>query len=239
MKFSEWLKNKYLLEADSGRNRMRAGDITNKSIGSLGPYGTFGHKNLPTWTHDATSGFLGGIAQAIQSQLSPVDSLKRIEKLRDFDLTFPEHSTMLLQLPFINGQQEVSMGQSNTRQNFNNTISKVRDPDSDPRVRKSPKESPEDKFELFNPKDEFSARGLKMGLKDLAITFTTTLQKIKIYNKARSKNPKIDEFYDFQNPTIDQQKTEIINGHYYLATVFTYKKKKSAVDDQENDGGIQ
>lgn len=241
MNFKEWLKNKSaLVEAESGRMRSKSNDLTNVSIGKLGPYGTFGGPGVKSPAHDAISGFLGGIGQGISRKLSPVEPLSNVVPFEKFEFKEILHDTMLLQLPRINGQRVLSVG-TNARQNFNSVISKVRNPDSDPRVRKNLNESAEGKFQLYYD-ENYEDETAKMAAKDEAVNFTTALQKIKIYNKAMAKNPKIDEIYDFQNPTISQYATELVKfggrDYYYLATVFNYKKKKSARNDQEN-GGVE
>jgi hypothetical protein len=242
MNFKEWLKNKSaLVEAESGRMRSKSNDLTNVSIGKLGPYGTFGSPNIKSPTHDAISGFLGGIGQGISRKLSPVEPLSNVlDPFEKFEFKEISHDTMLLQLPTIDGQRIFSVG-ANSRQNFNSVISKVVDPNSDPRVRKNPNESAEGKFQLYDDNYKGDQAAI-MAAKDEAVNFTTALQKIKIYNKAMAKNPKIDEIYDFQNPTISQYSTELVKfggrDYYYLATVFNYKKKKSARNDQEN-GGVE
>lgn len=228
MKFKEWLK----INEDAGRSRAKQADLQNVRIGKLGPYGTFGHTDVPNPFSQLASGYFGALGQALSDKVGRVEPLSRvINPFGDFENHKQSADTLILQLPFIEGKQlGYRINPNNPKMTFDNVYALLNQVGFD-RIRISPND--EGAFDLFTYEMENKEDDqIKYTKKEYAQAFTTALSKIRLREQFIEQYPKIDEKFDFKNPQVFQKIIDY-QGYPYLQSVFQYKTLKTSMDDEK------
>lgn len=245
-KFTEWLKDKNLLEASpSGKMRASSGDLTNISIGALGPYKTFGHSDKPGVFQTAAASAVGGIGDSIRKELGPMEAPAR---LLDPDLSIFKKDNMvqdemILQLPIAAEGEDLGLPERwnpisawNKRLTFRNVQQVVPDPLQDQRIFNIGDTSSFGKFLPYTEETEKQEAIFKMSFYQAAVEFTTALSKIRLYNMLDQKtSDNIKDVIDLENPTLLKQQVLNFGNYYKLISLFKYERKKTASGDADVD----
>lgn len=244
MKFKNWLQ---INEAGlAGRLRNSSPDISNVSLGKLGPYGTFGQVDqnpLKTTFKRGVSGVLSGIGKAISKRVSPVDIQPTlVDPISIFGDEFIKSVTLPLQLPYINGEEVITFAKSSDRQ----AMIKIADQTNngkDSRIRTINSgiiDLGPGKFDLYqedihgsNQDDsEDQEEGQEINSYQKAKRFTTALCKIISYSNLEKQKDFIDldNKYNLVYPRVVKDEIKGINQnnntYYYLNCILEYSKKE-------------
>jgi len=237
MKFKEWLS---ISEASKGRQRAKTADISNVSIGKIGPYGTFGQDDAPGITKTAVGHLVGGFSSSLKDELGPVDTFPHLVgdlfKGKSAFGVYVDYP-LPLQLPTVNGQEMVQPVSYSDEANIRKIRALISDPLKDPRVRKDFKELPSG-FDLYNEENANRyPENSKMSPMEAAKRFTIGLCAIIISNKIKTQKNyiSIQNKYEIDYPTFDKsQIKEVEGGYYYIHCQFICKKKKSYFGDEDD-----
>jgi hypothetical protein len=235
MKFTEWLKNKVISE--TGRQRSTGGDLTNISLGKLGPYGQFGRDPGMPLPQKAVGHLVQAWGTGLRDKLSPVDSAPYIHGMdfSEFERAARVSHKLILQLPYVNGVDVLGLGNigsPNAEASIDKVMRQIKNPESDPRIRDEggPARVP-GKFDLYDPdqNDENLANN------DLALKFTIILQKILCYS-GLMKRPDFVELqnsFNLKNPKIYSTNTVQEQNGYFVNSIFQYEKRKTSPYDYD------
>lgn len=227
-KFKEWIK----LREDVGRARSKQADLQNVRIGKLGPYGTFGHTDVPDPISQGAAGLLSALGKDIGDKLGNIEPLPRImNPFADFESRKQSADTLILQIPYIEKKQlPIRVNPNNPKSTFDNVYGYIKN--NFELIRVNPEQTKV--FDLFTYKDsQETFDDSNFALREIARAFTTALSKIRLRERFISKYPKIDEKFDFKNPQVFQKIIEI-QDYQYLESIFQYKDIKSSMEDEEN-----
>jgi len=227
-KFKEWIK----LREDVGRVRAKQADLQNVRIGKLGPYGTFGHTDVPDPISQGAAGLLSALGKDIGDKLGNIEPLPRImNPFADFESRKQSADTLILQIPYIEKKQlPIRVNPNNPKSTFDNVYGYIKN--NFELIRVNPEQTKV--FDLFTYKDsQETFDDSNFALREIARAFTTALSKIRLRERFISKYPKIDEKFDFKNPQVFQKIIEI-QDYQYLESIFQYKDIKSSMEDEEN-----
>lgn len=232
-RFSEWIKNRSLLESKSGRYRSSASDLTNLSIGKLGPYATFGGAERPGVVKTAVGSIIDGIGDRMRKLMGRVDPASRIEDL-DFDFLKNQDTVsaeLPLQVPIIKNDNIdlsnfVYKGEQAT---FIHIIKFLNSPQIFAQKVNLDGQPDDSRFDLFQ--DQQAQNNKFATNRDLAINFTIALCKIKLYYNLVEKFEDIENTYDIQNPKVLKLNYPKYDNVTALRVLFKYEKKKTGSDD--------
>lgn len=240
MKFREWLD---ILEASKGRQRTKSADVSNLSIGKIGPYGTFGQEDTPGIAKTAVGHLVGGFSSSLKDELGPMDTFPHlVGNFFKGDTKFGVYVDypLPLQLPTINGVEVTQPVSYSDEANIRKIRALTSDPIMDTRVRKDFKEVPGG-FDLYNEENanKYSqiSGNSKMIPIEAAKRFTVGLCAIIISNKIKTQKNYISlqNKYEIDYPSFDKSQTkEVQGGYYYIHCQFLCKKKKSYFGDEDD-----
>lgn len=248
LEFKNWLN---LLEAASLSGKLRSGsqDISNISLGKLGPYGTFGQVSdeppVKSLVKQGVSAVLSGIGQSVKKKLSPTEMLPHLADLAQFPDSLLEGITLPLQSPTINGVDWIST----IPKDSSRALKKISDSlasDEDNRIRKFENgviDQGPNKFDLYIG-DVYSDQ--EMGQQadqdkqyqrvyeyERAKDFTRNLCKILVHAnmKNRPNYIELDNKYNLGNASTRKEIVKEFNDYYLLSCVFEYKKNKKGTGE--------
>ena len=246
--FKNWLN---LTEAASLSGRLRSGsqDISNISLGKLGPYGTFGQvSNEPPakrLVKQGISAVLSGIGQSVKKKLSPTEMLPHLADLAQFPDSLIEGITLPLQSPTINGLDWISTIPNDSSR----ALKKISDSlvsDEDNRIRKFENgmiDKGPNKFDLYTgavygtdedkDQDEEKYKYQKVYEYERAKNFTRNLCKILVHANMKNKPNyiELDNKYNLGNASIRKEIVKEFNDYYLLSCAFEYKKNKKGTGE--------
>ena len=242
MKFKEWLN---ISETAKGRQRAKAADISNVSIGKIGPYGTFGQDDTPGITKTAIGHLVGGFSSSLKDELGPVDTFPHlVGGLFKGQTKFGVYVdyALPLQLPTVNGVEMMQPVSYSDEANIRKIRALISDPLKEPRVRKDFKEAPGG-FDLYNEENaKRYPENSNMSPMEAAKRFTIVLCAIIISNKIKTQKNyiSIQNKYEIDYPSFDKSQTkEAEGGYYYIQCQFICKKKKSYFGDEDDKADLK